>query len=205
MARILIADDHDLVRDTIAAYLSRTGDLDVETSSTLSEALEAMTEGSAVDLVILDYNMPGMDGLTGLVRAINFRPDIKVALMSGVATPEVAREAMEAGAAGFFPKSLAADSMVNAVRFVLAGERYFPFGFADGAGEDRKSERYGGLSRRETQTLRELCKGKSNKEIARELDLQEVTVKLHVKNILAKMGVRNRTQAALRAREDGFT
>lgn len=204
MPNILIADDHDLVRDTIAAYLSRTEDMHVETASTLSDALARLEGDLTIDLTILDYNMPGMDGLDGLTRALAVRPGMKVALMSGVATPKVAREAMSVGAVGYFPKSLAAESMLNAVRFVLAGEQYFPFGFAEAADESKTLERYCGLSPRETETLRHLCQGRSNKEIARALDLQEVTIKLHVKNILAKMGVRNRTQAALRAREDGF-
>lgn len=204
MPTILIADDHDLVRDTIAAYVTRVGDLEVLKASSLSEALKTLSGLISVDLAILDYNMPGMNGLEGLRRTIAAHPVTKVVLMSGVATPEVAKEAMDAGASGFFPKSLAADSMINAIRFVLAGDRYFPFGFSTGATPDSRASNFFGLSPRETETLRGLCEGRSNKEIARDLDLQEVTIKLHVKNILAKLGVKNRTQAALRARDQGF-
>ena len=205
MPNILIADDHDLVRDAIAAYVSQAEGFHVCAASSLEESLAHLGGGRAYDLAILDYNMPGMDGLEGLGRAAERFPATKFALMSGVATPDVAKRAMDLGAAGFFPKSLAADTMVNAIRFVLAGERYFPFDLPSDPGGHGQTGAYMGLSPRELQTLRGLCLGQSNKEIARELDVQEVTVKLHVKNVLSKLGVKNRTQAALRARDDGFS
>lgn len=204
MPNILIADDHDLVRDTIAAYLGQAGGLSVQTAPTLDDARKLMRGLTSFDLAILDYNMPGMNALEGLSSSIAAFPATKFALMSGVASGEVAHNAMKIGAAGYFPKSLSADAMVSAVRFVLSGERYFPFDLAMQAFGDEKTTKYGALTDRETQVLRGLCKGQSNKEIARDLDLQEVTIKLHVKNALAKMGVKNRTQAALQAQEDGF-
>ncbi len=204
MPNILIADDHDLVRDTIAAYLGKSEGFVIETASSLDDALEKLAGITPFDLCVLDYNMPGMDGLSGLEIAASAYPAVKFALMSGVATPEVAQQAMGSGALGFFPKSLAADTMVNAVQFVLSGERYFPFGLAVEAANASKTLEYRGLTERERQTLGGLCKGKTNKEIARDLDLQEVTIKLHVKNILAKLGAKNRTQAAILAREEGF-
>lgn len=205
MANILIADDHDLVRDTIAAYLGQVEGLSVQTAPNLAEAHDLLRGLTSFDLTILDYNMPGMNALDGLSDSIAAFPATKFALMSGVASGEVAHTAMSIGAVGYFPKSLSADAMVSAVKFVLSGERYFPFDLAMQAFSDEKTKKYGALTERETQVLRGLCKGQSNKEIARDLDLQEVTVKLHVKNSLAKLGVKNRTQAALQAQEDGFT
>lgn len=204
MPNILIADDHDLVRDTIAAYLSKTDGFEVVTAPNLSEAMKELQGLTAFDLVVLDYHMPGMEGLDGLRGALTKFPKVKFALMSGVAKPEVAREAMTLGASGYFPKSLAADTMVNAIKFVLLGERYFPFDMMSEKDAVSSGDDFYGLSLRERQTLHGLCEGKSNKEIARELDLQEVTVKLHVKNILAKLSVKNRTQAALFAQSEGF-
>ncbi|MGR3636413.1 MAG: response regulator transcription factor [Shimia sp.] len=204
MSNLLVVDDHDLVRDTIAAYLGQSEGFVIETASSLDEALEELAGTTPFDLCILDYHMPGMDGLSGLEIAASAHPAVKFALMSGVAAPDVAQQAMSIGAVGFFPKSLGAPNLLNAVRFVLSGERYFPFGLAVEAARTTATMDYRGLTERECETLRGICEGKSNKEIGRDLGLQEVTIKLHVKNILSKLGAKNRTQAALRAREDGF-
>lgn len=201
MPNILIADDHDLVRDTIAAYLETVEDFHVLTEPTFDAALERMNGLDAIDLLILDYNMPGMNGLGGLDAAKRAFPATKIAMLSGVANRDVANKAMEMGAHGFIPKSLKAASLVNAIKFILSGERYFPFDFGSGPKERNEESVHATLSARELQTLEQLCVGLSNKEIARNLDIQEVTVKLHVKNLLAKLGVSNRTQAALLAKE----
>ena len=152
MPNILIADDHDLVRDTIAAYLEASGEFRVLTASDLDGALEKMGGLDAIDLLILDYHMPGMNGLVGLERARKAFPATKVAMLSGVANRDVANKAMEKGADGFIPKSLTAASMVNAIRFVLAGERYFPFDFGTAGADAEKPAAFSDLSDREMQT-----------------------------------------------------
>ncbi len=195
--RVLIADDHDLVRETIGAFLLAEGVVEVKTAATLDEALEIVQETGSFDVVLLDYNMPGMKGLDGLSIMKKANSDRPVAILSGTATRDVADAALKAGAAGFVPKTLSSKSMVTAIRFMAAGETYAPFGFlqeAPAAGD-------GLLTRRETDVLRGICDGKSNKEIARDLDLQEVTVKLHVKTLSRKLDARNRTQAAMIARD----
>lgn len=195
--RVLIADDHDLVRETIAAYLLNEGVVEVRTAATLDEAIAEADNTGSFDVVLLDYNMPGMNGLEGLTKMRQANDDRPVALISGTATRDVADAALKAGAAGFVPKTLASKSMVTAIRFMAAGETYAPFGFmqeAPAAGD-------GLLTKRETDVLRGICDGKSNKEIARDLDLQEVTVKLHVKTLSRKLEARNRTQAAMIARD----
>jgi DNA-binding NarL/FixJ family response regulator len=201
MTNILIADDHDLVRDTIAAYLETVDGFNVFTAQDLNTALDVMSGLDSIDLLILDYNMPGMNGLQGLERACKSYPATKVALMSGVANRDVANEAMKQHARGFIPKSLSAVSFINAINFILSGERYLPFDLASSAPAGKNHDDFTNISAREMQTLEQLCIGLSNKEIARNLDIQEVTVKLHVKNIFSKLGVSNRTQAALFAKE----
>jgi DNA-binding NarL/FixJ family response regulator len=201
MPNILIADDHDLVRDTIAAYLGSKDTFSTFTASNVEQAMKIMSGVDAIDLVILDYNMPGMNGLQGLEVARRRFPATRIVMMSGVANKEVATAAMELGADGFIPKSLAADSLINAIKFVLMGERYFPFEFYASAPEPEANAAFADLSDRERQTLEQLCNGLSNKEIARALSIQEVTVKLHVRNLFAKLGVANRTQAALMAKQ----
>jgi DNA-binding NarL/FixJ family response regulator len=197
--RILIADDHDLVRDAIAAFLTAEGVTDVHCAGSLDEALKAAEAWGPFDLVLLDYNMPGMAGLDGLNRMRKANQDKPVALISGTATPDLAEAAINAGAAGFVPKTMAAKSMVAAVNFMVAGETFAPYNFLRHA--NRAPDAFG-LSGREREVLLGLAAGKSNKEIAIDLDLQEVTVKLHVKTLSRKLGAKNRTQAAMIARDN---
>lgn len=201
---ILFADDHDLVRDTLSAFLAQEPDLRVETAEDLDSAAARIEAAGPFDLVLLDYGMPGMDGLSGLARAISLNGGRPVAIVSGAASPAVAREALDAGAAGFLPKTMAATSLVHAVRFMLAGETYAPVAFLTAAEPEAAPRGGGRLSEREGQVLGGLCRGLSNKEIARELDLQEVTIKLHVKTLCRKLDARNRTQAAMIAKEEGL-
>jgi len=194
--RILIADDHDLVRETLAAFLQREGIARVSTASNLDEAIATAAESGSFDLVLLDYNMPGMNGLEGLARMRDANDQRPVALLSGSATRAIAEEAINSGAAGFVPKTMASKSMATAVRFMVAGEVFVPYGFMQ-----QDDTTVGNLSQRETDVLRGICEGKSNKEIARDLDLQEVTIKLHVKTLSRKLNARNRTHAAMLARD----
>ena len=203
--RILIADDHDLLRETLSMFLASEGSIDTALASTLDAALDLIQSEEKFDLIMLDYNMPGMAGLNGLKRAMEASGGSPVALMSGIAARSVAEEALSFGAAGFVPKTLAAKTLVNAVRFMAMGEKYAPIDFmtADDptVAPNPLAQK---LSRRELQVLEGLSKGKSNKEIARDLDLQEPTIKLHVKTLYRKIGAANRTQAALIAKEEGL-
>ncbi|TMV80479.1 response regulator transcription factor [Thioclava sp. BHET1] len=202
--RVLIADDHDLLRDTLVMFLNHEGGMETETASDFNSAMALLNDGPEFDLVLLDYTMPGMNGLDGLQRAMKARGGQRVALMSGTAPREIAEKALEVGAAGFLPKTLAAKSLVNAVRFMAMGEQYAPIDFLRAESEEDQHPLAEKLSRRELQVLEGLTQGKSNKEIARELEVQEPTVKLHVKTLYRKIGAHNRTMAAMIAKEAGL-
>lgn len=198
--RILIADDHELLRDVLRSYLEAEGGFVVETVADLPQALAAIAAAPApFDLVVLDYGMPGMDGYDGLERALTASGGRPVALMSGLAPAGVADMVLAAGAAGYLPKTLLAHSLVNAIRFMAAGEVYMPLDLHRPSRHPENTS--SGLSRRELEVLVGLCAGHANKEIARELNLREPTIMLHVKTICRKLDARNRTHAAMIARE----
>ena len=202
--RVLIADDHELLRDTLVMFLQNEGGIDACTAGSVDEACARIQSDDPFDLIMLDFNMPGMNGLAGLTRTMNIGNGQRVALISGEATREIAEQALGAGAAGFIPKTLPAKSLVNAVRFMAMGEQYAPVDFMTSSDARPSGPLADKLTSRELQMLQGLIKGGTNKEIARSLGIQEPTVKLHMKTLYRKIGAANRTQAALIAREAGL-
>jgi DNA-binding NarL/FixJ family response regulator len=202
--RILVADDHDLLRDTLLLYLDGAGGFETEGVSDFPTALARMQTAPAPDVVLLDLNMPGMDGLSGLERALALPDGPRVALISGQANRATAERALAMGAAGFLPKTLSVKSLVNAVKFMAMGEQYAPLDFMTAEEKAPAHPLVEKLSQRELQVLEGLTKGKSNKEIARDLDLTEPTIKLYMKTLYRKIGASNRTQAALLAKDAGL-
>lgn len=211
--RLLLADDHVLVRDVLKAYIERAEpEATVLSASSVDEAIALAANDSGLDLIMLDYRMPGMDGFAGFDRMRAAKPGVPVAIISGLATRSEIHQAIARGAAGFLPKTLTPQALLGAIRLILSGERFLPAAFFDPDGEDAGPDApdaaaEGGaaalLTRREREVLSSLCKGEANKEIARKLELQEVTVKIHVRNICRKLNAKNRTQAVLRAIELG--
>ena len=202
--RILLADDHDLVRETIAAFLESDGTFQVVQSPDLPSVEKALMAHDPFDLVLLDYEMPGMNGLEGLDKILEATRPRPVALISGSANKGIAEQALERGAAGFLPKSMAAKSLVNAIKFMAMGEKYAPIDFMTQEAEVTDHPLKKLLTEREFQVLSCLTRGLANKEIAREIELQEVTIKLHVKTLCRKLEAKNRTHAAMIAKEAGL-
>lgn len=203
MPQILIADDHQLVRDTIGSCLKSTGEFDIHTAANLEEAFNVLATPIGIDLALLDYQMPGMNGLRGLQEARARYPNVKTAILSGVATAEVARDALQLGASGYFPKSIPVQTLVGGINQILGGDDYLEVP-PDGKQQSIEGKRDYNLTKREIEILRAVNAGYSNKQIASSFGLKEVTVKFHITNIMAKLGVKNRTQAALRATEEAL-
>jgi len=199
--RVLIADDHDLVLDTLGHFLCGQADLSVTTAHTLDEAMHRIAVDGPFDVVLLDYQMPGMNGLAGLEAALLANRG-KVALMAGSSARPLIDRALEVGACGYIPKTLPARSLLSAVRFIASGEVYLP---AELVAPNQTAAGLGGnLKPIEVDVLMHLCEGRQNKEIGHLLGLTEVTIKMHVKSVCGKLGASNRTQAVIVAKRENF-
>lgn len=204
--RILLADDHELVCDGFKAVIERhEPDAEVTTARSFDEAFSLVLSKGCYDITLLDLNMPGMQGLDGLKRMVAQCPSSAVAIITGMVTKAVATSALAAGAKGFIPKTLSGSKLILALRLLAAGEVYAPVDLMrpTGAIEGLKVVGAEVLTPRELEVAAMLVKGASNKEIARQLDLQEVTVKLHVRNLCRKLETKNRTQIAVRLAQLG--
>lgn len=200
--RILIADDHDMLRDMIASYLKAENGIETDTACDFESACKLINSQPRYDLILLDFKMPGMRGLESLIAARDLNGgDQRVALISGEASRDIAEKALAMGAAGFVPKTLAAKSLVSAIKFMAMGEQYAPIQFMTAEDSALSHPLAKKLTQRELEVLKGVYEGKSNKEIARDLDLTEPTIKLHMKTLFRKLDVKNRTQAALLAKE----
>ena len=201
--RILVADDHEMILDVARMYLDQQGDMSVVTVPDLDAALNAFREEGPFDIVILDYQMPGMDGLEGLQKMVALAGDRPVAIITGNATRNLMSQSLDAGAAGIISKTLPMRSLANSIRFIHSGETYLPLYLMQDE-PNKKAVDSGPLSGREMTVLGPLGEGRKNKEIASALGLSEGTVKMHVMSICRKLEATNRTQAVVIARELGL-
>lgn len=207
--KILLADDHGVVREGLAALLRQSSE---DTSVLLAkdglEALELAQEHQDIDAVLLDLSMVGMSGMVALVEFGKSHPVLPVIVLSSSEDPEDVRRALAAGALGYVPKSASPKTLLSALQLVLQGNVYVPPLILDGAGSAANNVKtnhgHGGsprLTDRQIDVLKLLGGGLSNKEIALELGLSEKTVKVHVTGIFKALNVVNRMQAASAARQ----
>lgn len=199
---ILVADDHPLYREALVnAVSSLDMDCDVAVTGSFDEAMEVLAKDGERDLVLLDLNMPGSKGLSGLSQMRAQYPAVPVAVVSATEDPGTIRKSIAMGAAGYIPKSASMDEMRVAVKNLLAGEVHVPEGVdLDGEIDDEEADliaRLQSLTPQQTRVLGMLGEGLLNKQIAYELGVSEATVKAHVSAILLKLRVDSRTQAVI--------
>ncbi|GAB2957375.1 response regulator transcription factor [Streptomyces pseudoechinosporeus] len=212
--RVLIADDQQMVRQGFSVLLNTQPDIDVVGQAV--DGLDAVAKVAELvpDVVLMDIRMPELGGIEATRRITCETPQIRVLVLTTFDLDEYVYDALRAGASGFLLKDASADKLAEAVRVVAAGDALLAPGITrrllaqfsrlDGAPRAPLKERVGELTERETEVLALIAQGLSNAEIAERLVVAEQTVKTHVGRILVKLGLRDRTQAAVFAYESGL-
>jgi DNA-binding NarL/FixJ family response regulator len=199
--RILVVDDHFMVRMGLSASLNVEPDMEVVAEAGTGEAALEAFRKHLPNLVIMDVRLPGMGGADATAAILRQFPDARVLMLSTHSGEEEIYRALQAGAHGYVLKSMVREELLRAIRQVVEGQRYL-----DPAVASVLAARVGHrtLSGRELEVLRLVAKGWGNKEIAAALNIAEVTVKLHVSHVLEKLDVRDRTEAATAALQRGI-
>ncbi|MDN0198244.1 response regulator transcription factor [Streptomyces sp. S.PNR 29] len=212
--RVVIADDQQMVRQGFTVLLNTQPDIEVIGQAV--DGLDAVAKVAelAPDVVLMDIRMPELGGIEATRRIIGATPDIRVLVLTTFDLDEYVYEALRAGASGFLLKDASANQLAEAIRVVAAGDALLAPGitrrllteFSRLPDRPRAplKQRVGDLTERETEVLALIAQGLSNAEIAQRLVVAEQTVKTHVGRILVKLGLRDRTQAAVFAYESGL-
>ncbi|MEU5687914.1 response regulator [Streptomyces venezuelae] len=211
--KVLIADDQIMVRQGFSVLLNAEPDIEVIGQAVDGADAVAQVAGLAPDVVLMDIRMPELSGIEATRRITDELPDVRVLVLTTFDLDEYVYDALRAGASGFLLKDASADQLAEAVRVVAAGDALLAPGITrrliaefsrmDGGTRGPLKPRVGELTGRETEVLALIAQGLSNAEIAARLVVAEQTVKTHVGRILVKLGLRDRTQAAVYAYETG--
>lgn len=208
MIRILLADDHTLLLDTLTEYLQRLlPELEVVRACSIADVRRALDNEPDLELMIVDYFMPDCAGLATMQELVAHPSRVPLAVMSGSLDTRLVRDLMQLGVVGYLPKTLSGMSLSLALRMLMAGERYVPallLGAAPPAPASTGAQQRVDLSERERQVLANLRRGLTNKEIARELQIEEATVKVYMARLSRALGAKNRVMILCAALEQGF-
>lgn len=179
------------------AYMLSQMDSDVRVVAvgSVSQCMDRLADGEAFDLVLLDFEMPEIDGLNGLKMIHQQHPDQTVGMLSGRTDPQLVKAAIDGGAVGWLPKSMSEEPLLHALRMMAAGGRFVPTEVLDQLAEHES--RWGNLTPTETQVANLVADGLTDKEIASQLDMAPKTVENHVRQLLRKAEVENRTKFAV--------
>ncbi len=206
--RVLLADDHPVVRRGLRSFLDLQDDVDVVGEAGDGDEALRMIAELAPDVVLLDIEMPGRSGLEVLRELAAAGNDTRVVVLTSFTGEDQVLPAVEAGAAGYLLKDVHPFDLRDAIRRVHAGEEVLAPSVAGQVMRGYRRSRQAGpldrLTSRELDVLRLIAGGRSNRQIGRELGIAEKTVKTHVSNLLAKLGVEDRTQAAVLAVREGL-
>jgi DNA-binding NarL/FixJ family response regulator len=198
--RIVLVDDHPLVRAGLTALLASASDMSVVGEAADGAQAVRVTAETAADVVLMDLSMPVMDGVTATRKVLESNPLVRVVVLSSFSDRARVREAISAGATGYVLKDSSPEEVLSAVRAAAAGHAPLDPRVA-GALLPSPQDPAASLSDRELEVLRLASKGLANKQIARSLGIAERTVKVHLGNVFRRIGVADRTSAALWARE----
>ena len=208
MVRVVVVDDHEIVRTGVIGLLEREADIEVVGAAPTGERGLAVIAEAMPDVAVVDHSMPGMSGVE-LCRAVTARhPGVAVIMLTTFLTDDVIQDALEAGARAYVAKDVDAHDLKRAIRAVAAGDAYLDPKIAGRvarwAGKRRHATADAPLSPREVDVLRLVADGAMNTEIAEALALSENTVRTYLKRILVKLGCHNRREAVVAAREKGL-
>ena len=198
--KVLIADDHALMRDGVRLVLDDADGISVVGEARTGTDVVPMVMRTNPDVVLLDLRMPGMDGFAVLDALKKQHPHVKVVVFSALEGRDDIESALVRGAAGYVVKTVNPADLASAIRQAIDGAVYHPFGVTGPSPEVVAKQ--SGLSEKEIGVLRELARGRSNKEIAGALFISEQTVKFHLRNIYRKLGITSRTEALRYAYEN---